>query len=72
MCNILTCTGNTALHFDVVATNLVFTLYRIVKWSVAKCVSDRVFVHAGNTSSGTFFAPEQDRSAVESGTFCIG
>ena len=31
-----------------------------MKLSIAKCVSDRASVHAGNDSSGTMFALEQD------------
>ena len=37
-----------------------FTLYRIVKRSAAKWVSDRTSVHTGNASSRTIFAPEKD------------
>ena len=40
-----------------VTTKVVFTPYRIVKRSVAKCVSDRASVYTGNASSGTIFAP---------------
>ena len=43
---------------------VVFTLYRIVKLSVAKCVLNRAPVHTGNASSGTIFVPEQDCSAA--------
>ena len=40
-----------------------FTLYRIVKQSVAKCISDSGSLRTGNASSGTIFAPEQDCTA---------
>ena len=41
---------------NVVQISQKFTLYQIVKRSVAKCVSDRATVHNGNASN---FAPEQ-------------
>ena len=41
-----------------------FTLWLIVKLSVAKRLSDRTSVHIENISSGTVFAPEQDCSAL--------
>ena len=43
---------------------VVFTLYRIAKQNVAKCVSNRAPVHTGNASSGTTFVLEQDCSAA--------
>ena len=43
-------------------------LYRIVKRSVAESVSDRASVHTRNAAFETVSAPEQYRSAVESGT----
>ena len=41
-----------------------FTLYQIVKRSVAKCVFDRASVHTEDASSETSFAPEQNCSAL--------
>ena len=43
---------------------MVFTLYLIVKRSVAKYVSNWDPVHTGNASSGTIFVSEQDCSAT--------
>ena len=40
-----------------------FTLYRIVKWSVAESVPDRVSVHTRNTAFEAVSAPEQYCSA---------
>ena len=42
---------------------MVFTLYQIAKWRIAKSVSGRAPIHTGNASSGIIFAPEQDCSA---------
>ena len=54
-----------------------FTLYRIVKRSVAESVPDRASVHIRNAAFEAVSAPEQYcsaplRSAVKSGTFHIG
>ena len=56
-----------------------FTLYRIVKRSVAESVPDRASVHIRNAAFKAVSAPEQYcsgtvllRSAVESGMFRIG
>ena len=49
-----------------------FTLYRIVKRSVAESVPDRASVHTRNAAFEAVSAPEQYCSAVESGTFRIG
>ena len=40
-----------------------FTLYRIVKWSVAESVPDRASVHTRNASFEAFSATEQYCSA---------
>ena len=40
-----------------------FTLYRIVKWSVAESVLDRASVHTRNAAFEAFSAPEQYCSA---------
>ena len=40
-----------------------FTLYRIVKRSVAESVPDRASVHTGNSAFEVFSAPEQYCSA---------
>ena len=37
-----------------------FTLYQIVKRSIAETVPDKVFVHTRNATFGTISAPEQD------------
>ena len=37
-----------------------FTLYRIVKRSIAEGVSDRASVHTRNAIFGTVFAPERE------------
>ena len=37
-----------------------FTLYRIVKRSVAETVPNKASVHTGNATFGTISAPEQD------------
>ena len=37
-----------------------FTLYRIVKWSVGETVLDKASVHTWNATFGTMSAPEQD------------
>ena len=44
-----------------------FTLYRIVKRSVAESVPDRASVHTSNAAFEAVSAPEQYCSAVESG-----
>ena len=40
-----------------------FTLYRIVKWSVAESVPDRFSVHTGNAAFEAVSSPEQYCSA---------
>ena len=40
-----------------------FTLYRVVKWSVAESVPDRASVHTGSAAFEAVSAPEQDCSA---------
>ena len=44
-------------------TKAMFTLYRIVKWSVAESVPDRASVHTKNTAFEAVSAPEQYCSA---------
>ena len=39
---------------------MVFTLYWIMKRSIAKCVSGRVPVHIGNTIARAIFIPVQE------------
>ena len=46
-----------------VTTMAMFTLYRIVKWSVAEGVPDRASVHTRNAAFEAFSAPEQYCSA---------
>ena len=48
-----------------------FTLYRVVKRSVAERVPDRASVHTRNAAFEAVSAPEQYCSAVESGTSSI-
>ena len=43
-----------------VMTEAMFTLYRIMKRSVAEAVQDRAAVYTRNTSFGTISVPEQD------------
>ena len=56
---------------------MVFTLYQIVKRSVAESVPDKASVYTGNAAFKAVSAPEQSSgtvllfSAVESGTFLI-
>ena len=48
----------TSLHFKAM-----FTLYQIVKWSVAESVPDRASVHTRNAAFKAVSAPEQYCSA---------
>ena len=37
-----------------------FTLYQIVKWSIAETVPDKASVHTRNATFGTVYASKQD------------
>ena len=51
------------LHFNIPLTKAMFTLYRIVKRSVAESVAYRASFHTRNTAFEAVSAPEQYYSA---------
>ena len=54
------------MFFTIIATTFskaMFTLYQIVKWSIAESVLDRASVHTRNAVFEAFSAPEQHCSA---------
>ena len=61
-------------HVCFIHLGYMFTLYRIVKRSVAESVPDRASVHTRNAAFEAVSAPEQycSAAAVESVTFRIG